>query len=120
MTVTAPVLISPRIPSRRARRRSHVVTAAMKFAEHQARQGRVDRQLRPQAVWYGQHPLPDWHPWHDVRHEARSEVAHAATDAAWAEAPTLTTERDGPAPAAVAAPCEDQAMGQDTAAKERL
>ena len=58
--------------------------------------------------------------WDDVRHEARSEVAHATTDAARAEAPPLTTERDGPAPAAVAAPCEDQAMGQNTAAKERF
>jgi hypothetical protein len=71
-------------------------------------------------VRHGQDPLAQWDGRHHAIDEAGREIGHAAADTARAEAAPLTRKRDGAAPAAVAAPCQDEAMRQDPAAEEGL
>jgi hypothetical protein len=90
------------------------------FAKHHRGQRRIDGELRAQPVRHGEDPLPDGHARHDPGHQARGELAHPTAGAARAEAPALAGECNGPAPAAVAALHEDEAVRQNPASKESL
>jgi hypothetical protein len=71
----------PRIPRRRARRRSHAETAAMNSRSTMVVSAGSIAQLRSQAVRRREDPLPDRNAREHAGHEARAEVAHAPPDA---------------------------------------
>jgi hypothetical protein len=99
----------------RARTAERGPNRAQQDLEYRAGDAHVVVEIRTEALWDRQHPLPRGDVWQHVVGEVGSDLAHAAGVARRAYASALTRERDQPLVAAIFAAGSGEAMGQNAA-----
>jgi hypothetical protein len=90
------------------------------LAQHDSGQRGIEHHPRAQGIRHGQNPLPHRDAREHAIRKVRREVGHAPSHATRAESAAATRKCYRAAPTAVTTLCQDESMGQDSAAQERL
>jgi len=99
----------------RARTPERGPNRAQQDLEYRADDAHVVVEIRTEALWRRQHPLPRGDVWQHVVGQVGSDLAHAAGVARRAYTSTLTRERNQPLMAAVLTAGPAESIGQDAA-----